>query len=119
MQLYATGAATATSAAQITIPTSTRIKGVHLAVTMDAAADNSAVALEFSKVPTNQVGSNGAQDPFLELRLYQNQGAAGQTQTGINQFMPLDVAMKAGDIIYLHATVTTATYYVTAIFSYA
>lgn len=119
MQLYATGAATATSAAQVTFPVAGTIKGCHLALSVAATANGSLVTLEFSKVPTNQAGTNGAQDPFLEVRKYLNTAANGMYIDGLNQFFPLNVPVKAGDIVYVHATVTTATYYVTAIFDYA
>lgn len=119
IQLYATGAATATSVAQITIPSATTLKGVHLDFVIDSITDNAIVRLEFSKVPTNQIAVNGALDPFLEVALAGNFVTSGLAQTGVNKFFPLSVSCRQGEIVYIHATVAgTVTYYVNAIFSY-
>jgi len=119
IQLYATGATTATSVAQITIPSATTIKGVYLSFNIDCITDNGQVRLEFTKVPTNQIGVNGALDPFLECGIYSNFVTSGLAQNGQIQFIPLSVPCRQGEIIYVHATVTgTATYFVNAIFIY-
>lgn len=119
LQLYATGSATATSVAQITIPSSTTLKGVYISLTADSVTDNAQVRLEFSKVPTNQIAVNGALDPFLEVGAYSNFVTSGLVHTGINQFFPLDVPCRQGEIVYVHATVLgTVTYYLTAIFGF-
>jgi hypothetical protein len=119
IQLYATGSATATSVAQITIPSATTLRGVYIALQVDSITDNGQVRLEFSKVPTNQIATNGALDPFLEIGAFSNFVTSGLVQSGGNLFFPLDVQCRQGEIIYLHATVSgTATYFVNAIFSY-
>jgi hypothetical protein len=119
LQLYATGAATATSVAQVTVPVATRIRGVILSFLIDSITDNAIVRIELSKVPTNQTAVNGAFDPFLEVGKFGNFVTSGLAQTGDNIFIPLDVDCRAGEVIYLHATVSgTATYYVNAIFNY-
>lgn len=118
LQLYATGAATATSVANVTVPVATTIKGAYVTLVGDATADNSTVRIELSKVPTNQIGVNGAQDPFLEFGTYLNVGAAGAYPMSLNTFYPLDVSCRQGEIIYIHANVTTTTYYVNVIFIY-
>lgn len=119
VQLYATGSATGTSVAQITIPVATTIRGVHVALMVDSITDNARVQLEFSKVPSNQAGVNGAFDPFLEVDACSNFVTSGLMQGGQNMFFPLAVQCRAGEILYVHATVTgTATYYITAVFSY-
>lgn len=121
LQLYATGSATATSVAQITMPSTSKIRGVHINLTCDTVTDNAAVRLEFSKVPTNQIGVNGALDPFLEIGVYNNFVTSGMLSPGIpGLFIPLDVDVRQGEIVYVHATVAgTIVYYVTAIFSYS
>lgn len=119
IQLYATGSATATSVAQITVPVGTKIRGVQLSVLLDSITDNGFVRLEFSKVPTNQIAVNGAFDPFLEVGAYSNFVTSGLSNGAQLTFIPLDVDCRAGEIIYVHATVSgTATYYVNAIFNY-
>lgn len=119
LQLYATGSATATSVAQVTIPSSTTIKGVYVDFLLDCITDNGAVRIEFSKVPTNQIAVNGALDPFLEIGLYSNFVTSGLSTSGLNQFFPLDVACRQGEIVYIHVTVAgTVTYYLNAIFAY-
>ncbi len=118
-QLYATGSATGTSVAQITIPTAGKIRGVQIAMVITSITAAALVAIEFSKVPTNQVGINGATDPFLEVRQTSNFVTSGLSTSGLNQFFPLSVDMLAGQVIYAHATVSgTATYYITALFIY-
>lgn len=116
LQLYATGSATANAVAQITIPSATRIKAIQIAMDVDSVTDNSDVTLEFSKVPTSQIATNGAQDPFLEVRVKSNFVTSGLTTYGVNQTFPVDVECRQGEIIYVHAAVSgTATYRVTAI----
>lgn len=119
IQLYATGTATATSVAQITIPSATTLKGVIIALMIDSVTDGAQVRLEFSKVPTNQIATNGALDPFLELAIAGNFVTSGLAQAGINKFFPLAVPCRQGEIVYVHATVAgTVTYFVNAIFHY-
>ena len=119
MQLYATGSATANAVAQITIPVAAKIKGVQVAFSLDSITDGAAVKLELSKLPTTQIDTNGAQDPFLGLRIFGNFVTSGLAQTGINQFFPLSVDCRAGEIIYVHAEVAgTAVYDVNFIFFY-
>lgn len=112
IQLYGTGAATATSVASVTIPTAGRLVGVQADVQMDSVTDNAQVRLELSKVPTNQIGTNGALDPFLEVGMFGNFVTSGLSAFSVNQFFPVDVGVRQGEIVYLHATVSgTATYY--------
>lgn len=120
IQLYAAGSATATSVASITIPTSTTIKGVKVCLLIDSVTDNADVSLELTKVPTNQIGTNGAQDPFLQVGAYGNFATSGLSQTNTGTYIPLSVSCKAGELIYVHATVTgTIAYKATFIFDYA
>lgn len=119
IQLYATGSATATSVAQVTIPSAGRIAGAYVAFLLDAITDNAVVRLELSKVPTNQIAVNGALDPFLEVGQYANFVTSGLMVSGLNQFFPLNVSVRQGEIIYIHATVLgTATYYFNGILIY-
>ena len=83
---------------------------------VDSITDNSDVTLEFSKLPTSQIATNGAQDPYLEVRVKSNFVTSGLTTYGVNQTFPVDVECRQGEILYVHAAVTgTATYRVTAI----
>jgi len=85
----------------------------------DAVTDNAAVRLQFSKVPTSQIAVNGALDPFLEVAIYGNFVTSGLAFAQINQFWPLSVHCRQGEIVYVHATVAgTITYFVNAIFFY-
>lgn len=119
LQLYATGAATATSVAQITIPAATTLRGVYISLMIDSVTDNAQVRIEFSKVPTNQIGVNGALDPFLEVGVYGNFVTSGLAQNGLCNFVPLAIPCRQGEIVYVHATVSgTVTYFVNAIFAY-
>lgn len=120
IQLYGAGSATATSVANITIPVSTTIKGVKVCLLIDNVTDNGDVSLEVSKVPTNQIGVNGAIDPFLQVGASANFATSGLAQTLTGTFIPLNVSCRQGEILYLHATVTgTIAYKVTFVFDYA
>jgi hypothetical protein len=112
LQLYATGAATATSVANVVIPSAGRISAIQVQLIIDSITDGALVRIELSKVPTNQIAVNGALDPFLELGVAGNFVTSGLSQGGVNMTYPLDVQCRQGEIIYLHATVAcTVTYY--------
>jgi hypothetical protein len=117
LQLYATGSSTGNAIAQVTIPSQTNLKAVQIALDVDSITDNADVTLEFSKVPTTQIATNGAQDPFLEVRFKNNFVTSGMTLAGVNKTFPIDVPCRQGEIIFVHAAVTgTATYRINAIF---
>jgi hypothetical protein len=112
LQLYATGAATATSVANVVIPSAGRISAIQVQLIIDSITDGALVRIELSKVPNNQIAVNGALDPFLELGVAGNFVTSGLSQGGVNMTYPLDVQCRQGEIIYLHATVAgTVTYY--------
>lgn len=119
LQLVAAGTATASAVNQVTIPSAGKIKGVQARMVIDNITDNGAAYLELSKVPTSQIAVNGAQDPFLEIGLWGNFVTSGLAQTGVNQFFPMSVDVRQGEIIYVHATVTgTCQYYSAFIIHY-
>lgn len=119
VQLYGTGSATATAAAQVTMPSAARIRGVQVSFLIDSITDGAVVRAELSKVPTNQVATNGALDPFLEVGMAGNFVTSGLAQTGICQFFPVDVPVRQGEIVYLHVTVAgTVTYFFNAVIHY-
>lgn len=119
IQLYATGSATGTSVAQITIPAAGHIKSVISSLCLDSVTDNASVRLELSKVPANQIGTNGALDPFLEIGVQGNFVTSGLSQPVCNNQFAVDIQCRQGEIIYLHATVGgTATYTCNFIFIY-
>lgn len=117
VQLYATGAATASAVANVTIPTAGKLRGVSIHLFWDSSADNSRITIEYSKIPTSQIAVNGSQEPILTVGSYQNGAAANLG--AVNGYWPLDVDVRQGEIIYVHANITTATYYANAIFFYA
>lgn len=118
LQLYGTGNSTASAVANVTIPSAGKIRGVQVCVLSDATADNTSIRLELSRIPTSQISVNGATEPFLSVGIYMNIGAAGADHIAINEWFPLDVDVRQGEIIYLHAT-ASATYYFNAILNYA
>lgn len=118
IQLYGTGAATANAVAQVTIPTSGKLRGAKITLTADSVTDNSHVRIEFSKAPASQIAVNGALDPFLNCGLFIN--GTQVAPNGVNGFYPLDVDVRQGEIIYLHVLVAgTLTYFANVIFDYA
>ena len=119
LQLYATGSATGTSVANVTVPAATTIKGVLINLVATSITAGAIVRLSFSKVPTNQIATNGAQDPFLEVGLSNNFVTSGMNALNLTRFYPISVSCRQGELIYVHATVAgTITYYVNAIFQY-
>lgn len=119
LQLYATGSATATSVAQVTVPSAATLKGVYYSIIVDGNSDGGSVRLELSKIPTNQIATNGAQDPFLEFGSFTNFVTSGLSENGKVGFLPLSEQCRQGEVLYLHATVAgTATYYANFIFVY-
>ena|SRR5690242_1413732 len=112
IQLYATGSATATSVAQVTIPSAGTIHAVQISLIVTSIVASSLVRLEMTKVPTNQIATNGALDPFLEIGSATNFVTSGLAHNGTPLTIPVNVPCRQGEIIYLHATVAgTATYY--------
>lgn len=119
IQLYATGSATGTSVAQVTIPSSGRIAAAQISLMIDAVTDNAGVRIELSRVPANQIATNGAVDPIMEIGSWTNFATSGLSENGKCLMIPLNVSVRQGEIVYVHATVTgTATYYFNAILIY-
>lgn len=119
LQLYATGSATATSVAQVVIPSATTLKAIQISFLVDGITDNGFVRVELSKVPTNQIATNGALDAFLEIGSYSNFVTSGLSENGKCVYIPLSVSCRQGEIVYLHATVSgTATYYFNGVIWY-
>lgn len=108
IQLYGTASATANAVAQVTIPSSAKLKRVQWAIGVDQVADNSNMALELSKIPTSQIATNGAPDPFFELRQWSNSTTPSMSMNGS---APVDVDCRQGEIIYLHCLIATTTFY--------
>lgn len=120
IQLYATGSSTANAVAQVTIPSASRIKGIAVNLEFGSTTDSAEVRCELSKIPTSQIAVNGAIDPFLEVGFRGNFVTSGLAQNGINQFFPVDIECRQGEIIYLHVTIAgTITYKFNAIMHYA
>lgn len=119
LQLYATGSATGTSVAQVTIPSASKILGIQMMFQVDSITDNGQVRIELSKVPSNQIAVNGALDPFFETGSFSNFVTSGLAASGQTGFFPISIDCRQGEIIYLHATVSgTATYYANFILHY-
>lgn len=119
LQLYATGSATGNAVAQVTIPSASTIKGVLASIVGDSITDNGHAAIELSKVATSQIATNGALDPFFELRFYSNFVTSGLSNGAQNLFVPLHVPCRQGEIVYVHAFVSgTVTYFFNAILIY-
>jgi len=118
LKLYGTGSTTANAVAQITIPSRSRIVGIQAGIRIDQVADNSALQLELSKSSASEIGVNGAQQCIASFGAYANLVTSGLTQGGINLFVPVDVQVEQGQIIYLHALVTTSVFYAEFVLHY-
>jgi hypothetical protein len=111
LQIYGTGSATANAVAQVTIPTQSRIRAVQVSLMFDMVADNSVFRVELSKASAGQIGTNGALDPFLLLGTYLSLVTSGMQANAINQTFGVDVPCRQGEIVYLHASGATTTFY--------
>jgi len=119
LQLYATGAATATSVAQVVIPSAATIRAVQVSLLIDSITDGASVRVELSKVPTNQIATNGAVDAFLEVGSYGNFVTSGLAQGGQCLTVPVSVTCRQGEVVYVHVTVAgTLNYFFNAILWY-
>jgi len=86
---------------------------------INSITDDAQVRIELSKVPTNQIGTNGALDPFFECGIYSNFVTSGLFQNALVNFYPLDTEARQGEIVYLHATIAgTAVYFFNGILWY-
>ena len=114
--MYATGSATGNNVANLTIPSSTRLKGLQYAISIDSITDNAQIDLELSKSSATEIAVNGSQQCVGQVSLRNNLLTSGMGLYGHNQFVPVDVQFVQGQIIYLHAVVVgTITYYFTCL----
>lgn len=110
-KLYATGSATGNAVASITIPSRSKLVAVCWAVALDMSADNSLAFLELSKASATEIAVNGAQQCISEVRAANNLVTSGMALGCINLYQPTDVDLDQGQILYLHTSITTTTYY--------
>lgn len=119
LQIYGTGSATANAVAQVTVPSASVLRGVLASLAVQSITAASQTIVELSKVATAQIGTNGALDPFCELRFFSNFVTSGLDNGAQNVFIPLHVPCRQGELIYLHANVSgTCTYYFNGILIY-
>lgn len=110
--MYATGNSVANAVASVTIPSRGTLVGIQAAIGIDQVADNSNLALELSKASATEVGVNGAQQSIAVFRSFGNLATNGTPGVQINQFIPVNVELDQGQIVYFHSAVcTTTTYY--------
>lgn len=94
--------------------------GALVTAWIDCNTDNGQVNMEVSRASAREIAVNGAQQCVLEVSLASNFVTSGLAQNAVNLFVPLNVEVVQGQIIYLHALVTgTVTYNFTANISYA
>jgi len=112
--IYATGSASATPAAQLTVQNPTKLVGVLWAVDFDSITDNALVILELTRINAQQTTVLDARESIMTMRWRGNFVTSGLAQAAMCQFIPAAVQFKPQDIIYLHATVSgTVTYIAT------
>lgn len=104
-KLYGTASATANNVANLTIPTAGRIIGVQFAVRYNSITDGGQVDLEVSLASAREIAVNGAQQCVAQIAFESNFVTSGLAQSGVNLFVPVDVRVTQGQIIYLHTVV--------------
>jgi hypothetical protein len=119
LKLYATGSATGNAVAQVVIPSSTRLRGIQVCVSFDSITDNAQADLEVSLASATEINVNGAQQCVCQVSSRNNFVTSGMTNAGVPIFLPVDVQMRQGQILYLHAVIVgTITYFGTFIIWY-
>jgi len=119
LKLYATGSATGNAVAQVTIPSSGRIRGIQVAVSADSITDNAQASIEVSRASATEIAVNGSQQCVCQVEARNNFVTSGLSPIGINTFYPVDVQVAQGQIIYLHAVIVgTITYFATFLIQY-
>jgi hypothetical protein len=104
-KLYGTAAATANNVANIIVPGPGRIVGVQWAVRYNSITDGGQVDLEISLASAREIATNGAQQCVSQVAFESNFVTSGLAQTGINTFVPVDLRVTQGQIVYLHCVV--------------
>jgi len=119
LKIFATASATASGAAQVTIPNRGTIRAVQWAVRLNSITDGAQLDLEISRSSAYEIAVNGAQQSISEVAFEGNFVTSGLAQNGINLWVPVNISVDQGQIIYLHARVAgTLTYTATAILHY-
>lgn len=104
-KLYGVVTTTANNIASIQLVRSGKIKGIQAAAYVDSNTDNAQLIVEASLVPVNQIAVNDTQGQLCELRWAGNFVTSGLSSEGINEFLPMDVPVQAGEKVYLNAQV--------------
>jgi len=104
-KLYGTASATANNVANVTIPTAGRIVGVQFAVRYNSITDGGQVDLEISLASAREIAVNGAQQCVAQVAFESNFVTSGLAQNGVNLFVPTDLRVTQGQIVYLHCVV--------------
>lgn len=118
MRLYGTGAGTANAVAQVIMPSKSRIVGVQVAVSWDQVADNATGVVEVSRASAREIAVNGSQQAICEVRSFNNLVTSGASQSAVTVFLPVDIPVDQGQIIYLHSDCSNTTFYATFILHY-
>lgn len=119
LKLYATGSATGNNVANVIIPSAGTIRGVQVCLSADSITDNAQIDLEVSRASATEIAVNGAQQAVIQVSIRNNFVTSGMTAAGLCQFLPTNVSVVQGQIIYLHAVVVgTVTYFGTFIIHY-
>jgi len=119
LKLYGTGSATANAVQSVIIPTAGTIRGVQYAVRINSITDGAQVNLEVSRSSAREIAVNGSQQSVCEIAVEGNFVTSGLAQTGINGFLPQNVNVVQGQLIYLHALIAgTVVYDATFIIHY-
>lgn len=119
LKLYGTGSATANAVAQITIPKAGHLIGVQISLHGTSITATSNVKCEVSRASAREIAVNGAQQCIAEVGLWNNFVTSGMDMLSSNLFVPVQVPIVQGQIIYLHAVVNgTFTYDFTGVIWY-
>lgn len=105
-KLYATGSSSANNVANVQIPSRSRLLGIQFAAYANSVTDDSGFTLEISQASSNEIAVNASQQCIAEVRYFSNFVTSGLAQGGINIFVPVDVTLLQGQLVYLHSNVT-------------
>lgn len=104
-KLYFTGSVTGNGLTTQIIPSRSRLVGIQWGIWFDCITDNASFVLEISKASATEIAVAGAQQAISEIAFRQNFVTSGLAPGMVNLWVPCDVVLDQGQILYLHGVV--------------
>lgn len=105
LKLYFAGGSSGNALASIVIPSNTKLRQIQYAWYFDSITDNADCTLELSRASASEIAVNGAQQCVAQVTSGNNFVTSGLSSSAVNGFIPVNIPMVQGQILYLHALV--------------